>query len=118
LLSYLSTDASFLLDLSLGPNAQLHDDLKLLRSVIPSVVVASPVGREVVVLRMYAARAVRSYVISVPAAYDFTATYVTVAIRLSQDHSTLGGAEGLSSNRACRLHFALQTPPLTPQASK
>jgi hypothetical protein len=90
------TKGGFVLDLETYPYAQLQNLLELLGSVIPPVVVAGRVRRQVVLGGMTTAATVRYDVVSLPQLGEFSAADVAAPSRLGQDHLALSSRKGLT----------------------
>ena len=96
-------DGRALLYLGSRPHAKLQDQLKLLREVVPSVVVACPVSREVVVCRMPAASAMRQNVIRVPSTDDVATANVALSARLAKNSRSLRSTEAVLTRSPIRI---------------
>jgi len=96
-------DSCLLFDLVFRPNTELQNVLKFFGKVMPAVVVAQFMGRQIVLFRMFATPAISLDMISVPPRSNFTPADVTPAISLSKYSRTL----------ICRQSFP-RRPPIGP----
>lgn len=86
---YLSTNIGASFHLRTDPHTQLEDFLKLCTSVVPSIVVARSMRREIVVNCVGAAGAMRQHMISVPFFLNLRAADVATATSLAEDNIPL-----------------------------
>jgi len=101
------TEGRPLFDLRAHPHAELQDQLKLLGKIVPPIVIACPVSREVIVSHMLTARTVRQYVISGPGSSNVAAANVALAARLTKNLDSLGSSEAIRSRSSVRILTAL-----------
>jgi hypothetical protein len=87
---------SLLLDLGAEPDPKFQNPLKLLCVIVPTVIVAQGVGREVVLNRVVSPCAVSEDVVCIPLlAVDCPATDVTTTTSLAENLGPLGFREAL-----------------------
>ena len=99
-------DRSALLYLCPDPDPELHDELKLLGQIVPSVVVALLMRCQVVVFGVRPAECVGSDVVGMPGAADLTSTDVAALTRLPQDNAPLLWSECATRSLVGAFHLA------------
>ena len=80
----LLTNRRLFLNLVFCPNAKLQDVLKFLGQVVPPVVIAQCVSRQIVLFNMSATAAVGPYVISLPLCINLAPADVAPTVCLSE----------------------------------